>query len=154
LISQLEVASYRAQLADAPARTPQLQQLAHQLTNALSALLGQPPGLTEELTGEASPPRRTDVIAIGLPTDAARRRSDIRSAEARLHAATAQIGVAIADLYPRITLTGGFLQEALQGADLREWGAHQCQACHCPFLTVGGVAPRWSCANCSSRRRR
>jgi outer membrane protein TolC len=42
-----------------------------------------------------------------------------------LHAATAEVGVAVADLYPRFTLTGGFLQESLQAGDLSEWGARQ-----------------------------
>ena len=43
---------------------------------------------------------------MGLPSDLLRRRPDIRRAEAQLHAATARIGVAIADLFPRFNLTG------------------------------------------------
>jgi outer membrane protein TolC len=60
-----------------------------------------------------------------VPSEIARRRPDIRRAEARLHAATAEIGVAVADLYPRITLTGSFVQQSLNASDLTEWGSRQ-----------------------------
>ena len=54
-------------------------------------------------------------VPIGLPAELARRRPDIREAEANLHAATAQIGVAVGDLFPRLTLSasGGFQSETL-----------------------------------------
>ena len=45
---------------------------------------------------------------MGLPSDLLRRRPDIRRAEAQLHAATARIGVATADLFPKFSLTGSF----------------------------------------------
>jgi len=48
-----------------------------------------------------------DLIPAGLPSDLLRRRPDIRQAEAQLHSATAQIGVAVAQLFPQFSLTGG-----------------------------------------------
>jgi NodT family efflux transporter outer membrane factor (OMF) lipoprotein len=53
-------------------------------------------------------------VPIGVPSELARRRPDIRQAEAQLHAATADIGVAQANFYPSLTLTGSFGLQALQ----------------------------------------
>jgi outer membrane protein TolC len=65
---------------------------------------------------------------VGLPADLARRRPDVRSAEARLHTATAQEGVAVADLYPRLTLSasGGLQSEDL--SNLVTWASRFGQA--------------------------
>ena len=64
-------------------------------------------------------------LALGLPADFARHRPDIAAAEARLHMATANIGVAIADLYPRITLGASFGLEATSGAKFGDWASRQ-----------------------------
>ncbi|MGH8176492.1 MAG: efflux transporter outer membrane subunit [Steroidobacter sp.] len=126
LVTQLDVVSHRARLADARARIPQLQQRETQLGRALELLLGESPGALDELlAAERAIPAPPAQVAIGIPTEIARQRPDIRGAEAQLHAATAEIGVAAADLYPRITLTGGFLSQSLEAADLSEWGARQ-----------------------------
>lgn len=55
---------------------------------------------------------------MGVPSDLLRRRPDIRQVEAGVHAATAQIGVAEADLYPKFTITGS---AGLQSSDLGSW---------------------------------
>jgi NodT family efflux transporter outer membrane factor (OMF) lipoprotein len=60
-----------------------------------------------------------------VPSELARRRPDIREAEAQLHAATADIGVAVADFYPKITLDGSIGLQALKAKDLGNWGARQ-----------------------------
>ncbi|HEY4973111.1 MAG TPA: TolC family protein, partial [Steroidobacteraceae bacterium] len=72
--------------------------------------------------GAALPPLPAEV-PIGLPAELARQRPDIRAAEANLHAATAQSGVAVANLYPRLTLSamGGFQSET--AAQLLQWAS-------------------------------
>jgi NodT family efflux transporter outer membrane factor (OMF) lipoprotein len=67
------------------------------------------------------PPR----VPIGVPSELARRRPDIREAEAQLHAATASIGVAVADFYPKITLDGSIGVQALQFKDVGNWASRQ-----------------------------
>lgn len=89
---------------------------------SLGVLLGRPP---ETFYGDfliAHPiPISTEKIPVGLPGDLLRRRPDIRSAERQLAAATEQIGVAVADLYPSISLSGSsssFAANPLQGANI------------------------------------
>lgn len=126
LVTQLEVSAQRTQRALSRARLPELEQLETQLLDRLALLLGQAPGsLRSELTATASRPLPPAQLALGVPAELARRRPDIRAAEARLQAAIAEVGVAVADLYPRITLVGGFLSESLRAQDLSEWGARQ-----------------------------
>ena len=74
----------------------------------LSILLGLEPALEQELTTEQPIPATPPEVPVGLPSDLLRRRPDIRKAEAQLHAATARIGVATADLFPKFSLTGNF----------------------------------------------
>jgi NodT family efflux transporter outer membrane factor (OMF) lipoprotein len=99
----------------------------------LAVLLGQHPGaligeLTSEVPDTASTlvPKTTAAIAAGLPSDLLRRRPDIRRAERQIAAATARVGVATADLFPRFSLTGAFGFEAeeldyLFDASSRTW---------------------------------
>ncbi len=76
------------------------------LINAIGLLLAQPPrALATELTPRANLPPVPPVVPVGLPSTLVRRRPDVREAEARLHAATAQTGVATANFYPDISLT-------------------------------------------------
>jgi NodT family efflux transporter outer membrane factor (OMF) lipoprotein len=73
----------------------------------LSALIGETPvHAPAEVESCVAPPRLTALIPVGDGVGLLRRRPDVRLAESRLAAATARIGVATADLYPRITLTG------------------------------------------------
>jgi outer membrane protein TolC len=62
-------------------------------------------------------------VPLGLPSELARRRPDIREAEASLHAQTAQVGVAVAGLYPRLTLTGGGGMQSETVGELTEWAS-------------------------------
>ncbi len=68
------------------------------------------------MLGPVAPmPKVPAVVGIGVPSELARRRPDIREAEARLHAATANVGVATASFYPDVSLTGNFGLRALDG---------------------------------------
>ena len=122
--TDLDVANAQATLAGVEGQMPQIAQQEGQLINALSFLLGETPGaLAKELTTPAPIPPAPAVVPIGLPSQLAERRPDIREAEAQLHAATAAIGVAQADFYPQITLTGSLAIQALQFKDLGNWDA-------------------------------
>ena len=95
-----------------------------QLINALSLLLARPPqALHAELSATAAIPAGPRHVPVGLPSELAERRPDIRRAEAELHAATASIGVAQGDFYPRITLSGNVGFQALQLADFGSWSS-------------------------------
>jgi NodT family efflux transporter outer membrane factor (OMF) lipoprotein len=122
----LDLSTQQARLADTRASIPKLHQQATQATSALGLLLNVEPGVIDAQLSSApaatEPPKQ---IAGGVPSELARRRPDIRRAEARLHSATAEIGVAVADLYPRITLTGSYVQQSISASDLTDWGSRQ-----------------------------
>jgi len=123
--TKLEVAEALAQVASVQARLPILQQQQSHLIHALGYLLAQQPGtLNAELEKPQSLPITPAQVPVGLPSELARRRPDIRAAEARLHAATAEIGVAKADFYPSITLSGNIGLQAMQFSQLGSWGSH------------------------------
>jgi NodT family efflux transporter outer membrane factor (OMF) lipoprotein len=126
LATELDVAEAAAQVATESALLPQLEQQEAETINSLSYLLGEAPGaLRAELQTAAPVPPRPPVVPVGLPSELARRRPDIREAEAELHSATAEIGVAKADFYPSITLSGSASLQALQFNQLGNWGSHQ-----------------------------
>jgi NodT family efflux transporter outer membrane factor (OMF) lipoprotein len=115
--TDLDVANASAQLRSTTAQIPSLEQQVSQLINALSFLLGQPPqALADELEKSKPVPPIPPTVPVGLPSELARRRPDIRQAEAQLHAATADIGVAQADFYPTLTLNGSVGLQSLQFA--------------------------------------
>ena len=105
--SALDAANADAQVATTASTIPPLKTSLQQAIHALGVLLGRPPGdLVDELSSPGAVPPLPPAIPVGLPSDLLRRRPDIRSAEAQLHAATAQIGVAVADFFPQFSLTG------------------------------------------------
>lgn len=117
--TDLDVANASAQLRSTLATIPPLEQQEAQLINALSLLLGQPPNaLRTELATPKPVPPVPPRVPVGLPSELARRRPDIREAEAQLHAATANIGVAQANFYPSLNLTGSFGLQSLQFGSL------------------------------------
>ena len=126
LATELDVAEACAQVATENALLPQLEQQEAETINRLSFLLGEAPGaLRAELQVAAAVPPTPPVVPVGLPSELARRRPDIRQAEAQLHSATAEIGVAKADFYPRIMLSGSASLQALQFDQLGNWASHQ-----------------------------
>lgn len=85
----------------------------------ISVLTGKDPKYYDErLRQTASLPPPQDKVPIGLRSDILRRRPDIRRAERELAAANAEIGVAVADLFPRFSLTGSLGTSALRFGDL------------------------------------
>jgi len=125
LTTELDVANQRAQLASYEAQLQPFLRQAQQAMNRLSVLTGQPPGaLDRELSAAAPIPPTPPSVPVGLPSSLARRRPDIRQAEARLHAATAGVGVATAQFYPDISLTGSIGLRAVDADYLTNWASH------------------------------
>ncbi len=105
-VSGLDVANADAQVATTAAVIPSLEAAARQTIYALSLLTGQEPGaLVEELTPASDIPLAPPAVPATVPSDLLRRRPDIRQSEAQIHAATARIGVATADLFPIVSLS-------------------------------------------------
>jgi NodT family efflux transporter outer membrane factor (OMF) lipoprotein len=112
--TRLNVEQTEALVATTEATIPPLEASARQTIYALSILLGeQPMALVKELEPRhATPMTAFPKIPLGLPSQLLERRPDVRQAEAQLHAATANIGVATADLFPKFSLTGSIGQES------------------------------------------
>jgi NodT family efflux transporter outer membrane factor (OMF) lipoprotein len=116
--SRADVLAQQAQLAQTRATLPPLEKELAQTRNLLAVLSGRPPGeaeLPEFRLEELDLPRE---LPVSLPSSLARRRPDIRASEELLHAASANVGVATANLYPQITLTAGLGSNALRVEDL------------------------------------
>ncbi|WP_428492962.1 efflux transporter outer membrane subunit [Rhodopila sp.] len=124
LATDLDVEQARTQLADTESQLPGYEKQSEQAMNRLSVLTGQPPGALDALLGSSAPlPVVPAVIGIGVPSTLARRRPDVREAEANLHAATANVGIAVASFYPDISLTGNFGLRALDASYLTNWAS-------------------------------
>jgi outer membrane protein, multidrug efflux system len=107
LVSSLDVEQAISVRAQTAASIPSLTSLAAQSRYRVAVLTGQVPGAVDALFREAAKiPECRAQIAIGIPADTLRRRPDVRASERSLAAATARIGVAEADLYPQLTLSG------------------------------------------------
>jgi multidrug efflux system outer membrane protein len=119
LASDLDVARAEAQLNTTASQIPAFEGFLKQAAYNLDLLLGLSPGaLWPELEKEIAIPQLPVEVLVGLPSDLLRRRPDIRIAERRLAAATAQVGSAVADLFPRFFLVGDF---GLQSASASDW---------------------------------
>ncbi len=109
LSSELDVVQAAALLATTQSEIPSLENPMKQAIHRIGILLGQRPGeLLTELTKESQIPHTPVTVPVGLPSDLLRRRPDVRRAERELAAATARIGMATADWFPRFSLTGSF----------------------------------------------
>ncbi|WP_069066498.1 efflux transporter outer membrane subunit [Sphingobium sp. RAC03] len=107
LVSSLDEQQARAQLAQTRASIPQQEANLRGSLNRIAVLTGQAPGeATRTLETPAPIPTATSQIALGIPADTLRQRPDVRSAERALAAATARIGVAEAQLYPSLGISG------------------------------------------------
>jgi multidrug efflux system outer membrane protein len=108
---ELDVASAAARLAATEASIPPLAAAERAAAHRLAVLAGLPPGALDAELGPRDMPPRLTTLAVGSPESLLRRRPDIRAAERSLAAATARIGVAQAELFPRMSLSGfvGFI---------------------------------------------
>lgn len=124
LATDLDVEQARTQLTGYEAQLPNYEKQIEQSLNSLSVLTGQPPGSLDKLLSAPAPlPANPHIIGVGVPSTLARRRPDIREAEAQLHAATANVGVAVASFYPDISLTGNIGLRASDASYLTNWAS-------------------------------
>ncbi|PTU30845.1 RND transporter [Stenotrophobium rhamnosiphilum] len=129
-ITELNVQQSRARLKATEASIPPLEAAEKQYGYRLAVLLGQRPGALDEELKPAELRPYAKALPIGDVTTLLRRRPDVRIAEREFAAATARVGVATADLFPRVNVTGfvGFLSgdfgrlfNSGAGSDSRAW---------------------------------
>jgi NodT family efflux transporter outer membrane factor (OMF) lipoprotein len=119
LASDLDVAQQEAQVNSTASQIPTLESSLKDAAYGLDVLLGLQPGaLWSELAKETPIPGLPPEVLVGLPSELLRRRPDIRRAERQLAAATAQVGAATADLFPKFFLTG---VAGLQSISASDW---------------------------------
>jgi NodT family efflux transporter outer membrane factor (OMF) lipoprotein len=119
LATELDVARALAQLETTRSAVPTLQSGIEISIHRLSVLLGQEPGaLRAELLPGAPVPVTPPEVPVGLPSELLERRPDIRHAEAQVVAATARVGEAKAEFFPRFVLLGSAGRQASQLHDI------------------------------------
>jgi len=118
-VSELDAYQAETLMNNTIASVPTLETSLQQAKNALAILLGKPPHDLNYLIGQQGAiPTPTATIALGMPQNLIRQRPDVRSAERQLAAQSAQIGVAVAELYPSFTIGGSIGSSAMKGGDL------------------------------------
>lgn len=122
--TQLDVSRARAQLNNTLATIPTLQARVKRVIYRLGVLTGQLPETFVDQLAEPEPlPEIPELVNVGTPVELMERRPDIRVAERNLAAFTASIGIATADLFPRISLLGSLALQADTFSGLFETGA-------------------------------
>ncbi len=145
--TKVDILAAKSQLENNRALLPPLRQRIAVAEHALAVLVGQPPG-------NWTPPAFTlkslilpQELPVSLPSQMAHERPDILAAEANLHAASAAVGVATANMYPHITLSATTLQEALVPGQLFNGTANA-------WNMIGGVgAPIFNGGSLSAQKR-
>ena len=129
-VTNLDVARQATQVATTHAALPALESQIDVTVHQIGILLGEDPNsLASELTavdpnaGEKLIPPVPPEIPIGMPGDLLRRRPDIRRAERQLASATANVGVAVADLYPKFSITAAFGFDTNKPKYLIDWNS-------------------------------
>ncbi|MDR5761218.1 efflux transporter outer membrane subunit [Caballeronia sp. LZ035] len=124
--TDLDVANALAQMETIESLIPTLESSRDTGINAIGLLLAEQPGaLQPMLAATRDTPNLPRQVPVGFPSELAQRRPDIKKAEAQLHAATASIGMAKADFYPRIALNGSAGFQSLQLTNLADWASGQ-----------------------------
>lgn len=119
LATALDLEQAQSSYDQTRAQIPSLESALAQAMNRLAVLTGQVPGaLAEQLAARRPVPVAPSEIVVGVPADIMRRRPDIRAAERRLAAQSAQVGVATAALYPSLSLTGSIGLQSLSASDV------------------------------------
>ena len=121
-----ELERQKGDLAALRAGLPELRARESETMNRILLLLGERPGALQEKLKASGVTRRLDdlpELSLGLPSEIALQRPDVRAAEARLHQATAKIGVARAELYPSVKLGANFGLDAYKAGDVVDWGS-------------------------------
>ena len=122
-VSDRDVVAADAQLAADQALRPPLQQQLSAAGHSLAALVGTSPAEFSSPDITLADLRLPAQLPVSLPSELVRSRPDIRAAEAQLHTASAEVGVATAQLYPQITLSAGYTASSLNGSPLFSPGA-------------------------------
>lgn len=150
----LDVERGRSQLETTRSRIPALESEVAVATHRIAVLVGDTPeSLAAELEVVGELPSLPENLAAGAPAELLRRRPDVAAAERRLHAATARIGVATADLFPRFTLDGLIGSQALDTGALFERDSETrliAFGIDGSFLNVGRVRARLAAANAAA----
>ncbi|MCD6050992.1 MAG: NodT protein [Verrucomicrobia bacterium] len=124
LTSELDATRASAQVADTRSQIPPLETEMQRAIHRLSVLLGKNPAeLETRLVSEAALPVAAPRVPLGLPSDLLRQRPDIRRAERETAAATARIGVAKAELFPKFYLTGAAGLQSIEATDFFDAGS-------------------------------
>jgi NodT family efflux transporter outer membrane factor (OMF) lipoprotein len=122
LTNELDLQLANRELATLRSELPPLQSAIQAAQYSIAVLLGQyPEDLAAELAQPGTLPDLPEAVEPGLPLDLLQRRPDIREAERQLGAATARIGVATANLFPRVAISGGL---GTQSASIGAQGSH------------------------------
>ncbi len=121
-VSNLEVLTQEATEAQTAATLPPLQKQLGQTRDALTALLGQLPSEEPQETFQLDELTLPGELPVSVPSKLVEQRPDVRQAEENLHVASAQAGVALADLLPQFAITGNWGTTALAASDLFKTG--------------------------------
>jgi multidrug efflux system outer membrane protein len=117
--TDLDVARAQSQLSTTLSTIGPLEAAVSRSIHRLGVLTGRDPdALTDMLSAPHELPPLPQIVPVGTPEELLRRRADIRSAERNLAASTALVGVAVSDLFPKVTFTGNFGYAAAEPAGL------------------------------------
>jgi NodT family efflux transporter outer membrane factor (OMF) lipoprotein len=125
LAGEADVESARSQLANLQSQLPPYAQTVAASRHALAVLIGEAPATLDGEFGEAGDlPPMPSAVPVGIPSQLARRRPDIRESEASLHAATAEVGISVASVFPDVSLSGTLGLRNLGTGYLFNWDSH------------------------------
>ena len=119
LKGEIDVTRAKTQLASTRSRVPPLEASIRDSLYGLALLLAlEPSALLDELTPEGPVPTGPEALPVGIPSDILRHRPDIRQAEREIASATASVGVATANLFPKFSITGMVGSQSLSLSDI------------------------------------